>query len=105
MSDYIQIVDLENGNYLNQAIIYVKDFVHDEEYTKIAFANELLYMSNKDFIKIVHIDTKLGPGESKKVEIPAEDIAVIDLLDLNIHALTLTNRAIKQNFVFAPKSS
>lgn len=101
MSDFIQIVDLENGNYLDQATIYIKDFVHDEEYTKIAFGNELLYMSNKDYIKIVHVDTKLAPGESRKVEIAEEDIAVIDLLDLNIHALTLTNKAIKQKFVYA----
>lgn len=101
MSDYIQIVDLENGNYLNQAVIYVKDFVKDDDYTKIAFANGLLYMANKDYIKIVYIDTKLAPGENKKVEIPESDVAVIDLLDLNIHALTLSNRALKQKFVFA----
>jgi hypothetical protein len=63
MSNYIQIVDLENGNYLNQAVIYVQDFVKDDEYTKVAFANELLYMANKDYIKIVHVNTKIGPGE------------------------------------------
>jgi hypothetical protein len=87
MDQFFQIVDLNNGNYLEQSTLFVEDYVKDASYDKITFLNGLLYVANVDYVKIVNIDYNLKAGEKGKRTIDPSQVVTINLTELNIHAL------------------